>query len=44
MGKVQLHVKGITGDTTLINCSNDITVYDLKKLIFNDESTKIIFR
>ena len=37
MSKLQLHVKGITGDTTVINCSDDITVYDLKKLISNDE-------
>jgi len=37
MSKLQLHVKGISGDTTVINCSDDITVYDLKKLISNDE-------
>ena len=37
MSKLELHVKGITGDTTLIKCSNDIIVYDLKKLISNDE-------
>ena len=37
MSKLELHVKGMTGDTTLIKCSNDITVYDLKKLISNDE-------
>ena len=37
MSKLELHVKGIAGDTTLIKYSNDITVYDLKKLISNDE-------
>ena len=37
MSKLELHVKGITGDTTLIKCSNDIIVYDLKKLISDDE-------
>ena len=37
MSKLQLRVKGITGDTTLIKCSNDIIVYDLKKLISDDE-------
>ena len=36
MSEIQLHVKSLTGKETVINCLNDITVYDLKKLI-NDE-------
>ena len=42
MSKLELHVKGITGDTTLIKCSDDIIVYDLKKLISNDEPYMLI--
>ena len=37
MSKIQLHVKSLTGKETVINCLNDITVYDLKKLINNEE-------
>jgi hypothetical protein len=36
MSKIQLHVKSLTGKEMVINCLNDITVYDLKKLI-NEE-------
>ena len=37
MSKIQLHVKSLTGKETVINFLNDITVYDLKKLINNEE-------
>ena len=37
MSKIQLHVKSLTGGETVINCLNYITVYDLKKLINEDE-------
>jgi len=39
MSKYQVYVKGITGDTKTIQLSNNnqITVYDLKKLINSDE-------
>ena len=37
MSKIQLHVKSLTGGETVINCLNNITVYDLKKLINEDE-------
>ena len=39
MSKHKLYVKGITGDTKIIQPPNDcpITVYDLKKLINSDE-------
>ena len=38
MSKIQLHVKSLTCKETVINCLNDITVYDLKKLINNEEA------
>ncbi len=38
MSKIQLHVKSLTGKETVINCLNNITVYDLKKLINNEEA------
>ena len=34
---IQLYVKSLTGVETVINCLNDISVYDLKKLINEDE-------
>ncbi len=37
MSKIQLYVKSLTGGETVINCLNNITVYDLKKLINEDE-------
>ena len=38
MSKIQLkYVKTLTGGETVINCLNNITVYDLKKLINEDE-------
>ena len=37
MSKIQLYIKSLTGGETVINCLNDITVYDLKKLINEDE-------
>ena len=39
MSKYEVYVKGITGDTKIIQLSNHnpITIYDLKKLINSDE-------
>ena len=37
MSKIQLHVKSLTGGETVINSLNNITVYDLKKLINKEE-------
>ena len=44
MSKYEVYVKGITGDTKIIQLSNDnpITVYDFKKLIDEDEHYMII--
>ena len=35
MSKLQLYVKGITGNTITISCLNDIKIRDLKDLISN---------
>ena len=32
MSKIQLYVKSLTGGETVINCLNDITVYDLTEI------------
>ena len=36
MSKLQLYVKGITGNTITISCLNDIKIRDLKDLISNE--------
>ena len=36
MSKLQLYVKGITGNTITISCLNDIKIRDLKNLISNE--------
>ena len=37
MSSIQLHIKTITGETSIINCSPQITFYTLKRMIDKEQ-------